>query len=814
MQMKRIPIRKRIRRVLMLAAAASLLVSAIVGSISMFNIRNDSGRALTDQLEINLSNTLKDKAALADAQFGKYAEYLKGFVTFIEDMYLFPETYIDHEVLRPDAQNAGIMAMQRYLRDTDVTLESVWDEVNLFGNLELYWGNAIRQNENVITTVYLGTESGLLVSYDKASDLGVSESGGESYFNFLTTNWYPSARESGKAGFTDIYEDAYGRGPTITYSAPFYGAKGEFKGVVCMDMLITDIYQQIVSMDLGENGAVYLIDNSGITLDTDRQDMISISDVVPDSRVLASIEQKKDGFIRSKDNVYYFYTPVESTGWMLCIRIPESTVLQSVSQMNAHIRRVFIVFFGFFLLMLIGVWFVSNRFSKQLTEPMVELGQDAVIISRGDLDHQARIRSNDEIGDLAEHFNAMSASLKKYITDLTQVTAEKERIGAELNVATQIQADMLPRIFPAFPERKDFDIFATMTPAKEVGGDFYDFFLLDENHLGLVMADVSGKGVPAALFMVIAKTLIKNRAQMGGGPAEVLNYVNNQLCEGNEAELFVTVWFAILDLTTGKGMAANAGHEHPVIRRANGRYELVEYRHSPAVATMEGLRFREHAFELHPGDSMFVYTDGVPEATNANNELFGTDRMLEALNQNPEADPYEILNNVQREVSRFVGDAPQFDDITMLGIRYFGQKEKTMEANLKVPASLDELPNVLAFVDEKLESIGCPMKTQMQIDVAVEEVFVNIAHYAYTPETGNAVITTRISPEKDAVEIEFRDSGIPFNPLEKPDPDVSLSAEDRKIGGLGIYMVKKSMDSMTYARRDGQNILTITKKVR
>ena len=287
------------------------------------------------------------------------------------------------------------------------------------------------------------------------------------------------------------------------------------------------------------------------------------------------------------------------------------------------------------------------------------------------------IKSKDEIGDLYHEIRSMQGRMVEYLENLTRVTAEKERIGAELNIATQIQADMLPRIFPAFPDRKEFDIYATMTPAKEVGGDFYDFFLIDEDHLGLVMADVSGKGVPAALFMVIAKTLIKNRAQMGGGPGEILQYVNEQLCEGNDAELFVTVWFAILDVKTGKGLAANAGHEHPALRRADGQYELVVYRHSPAVATMEGMRFREHEFELHPGDSLFVYTDGVAEATNAQEELFGTDRMLTALNRDPGAAPETLLHTVRQDIDAFVGDAPQFDDITMLGLHYLGSEEKS-----------------------------------------------------------------------------------------------------------------------------------------
>ncbi|MBQ9411771.1 MAG: SpoIIE family protein phosphatase [Oscillospiraceae bacterium] len=290
------------------------------------------------------------------------------------------------------------------------------------------------------------------------------------------------------------------------------------------------------------------------------------------------------------------------------------------------------------------------------------------------------IHTGDELETLAESFAKMDLGLREYIRELNQVTAEKERIGAELNVATQIQADMLPRIFPPFPDRTDIDIYATMDPAKEVGGDFYDFFLVDDDHLALVMADVSGKGVPAALFMVIAKTLIKNRMMAGDSPAVALSHVNEQLCEGNEAELFVTVWLAKIDLRTGKGMAANAGHEHPALRRADGKYELVVYRHSPAVATMEGMRFREHEFQLNPGDSLFVYTDGVAEATDAHNELYGSDRMLEALNADPMAKPDQLLPAVKRSIDAFVGEAPQFDDITMLNLQYYGPRTKTEAA--------------------------------------------------------------------------------------------------------------------------------------
>ena len=407
-----------------------------------------------------------------------------------------------------------------------------------------------------------------------------------------------------------------------------------------------------------------------------------------------------------------------------------------------------------------------------------------------------------------------------YVSHLAAVTAEKERIGAELNVATQIQANMLPSIFPPYPERIDFDLYATMDPAKEVGGDFYDFFLIDDDHLAMVMADVSGKGVPAALFMVITKTLINNRTQMGGTPAEILGFVNEQLCEGNESELFVTVWLGILELSTGKGIAANAGHEHPVLKRSGGDFELVKYRHSPAVATIEGIHFREREFEMHPGDILFVYTDGVAEATNPDNQFYGTERMLNVLNLHKDSTMPELLSSVRKDIELFVGDAPQFDDITMLSLIYYGastdnkkvQVRSQPMVEMKVEAKTEKLDQILAFLDKELENAGCNMKVQTQMDIALEEMFVNIASYAYPDTEGDVIVQICTDEKEKTVSVTLIDSGIPFNPLEKPDPDVALPSEKRKIGGLGIYMVKKSMDNVQYEYSKGYNIFTMSKK--
>ncbi|MDD2972839.1 MAG: PP2C family protein-serine/threonine phosphatase [Lachnospiraceae bacterium] len=280
------------------------------------------------------------------------------------------------------------------------------------------------------------------------------------------------------------------------------------------------------------------------------------------------------------------------------------------------------------------------------------------------------IHTEDELENLAKSFVQMAVGTKRTLLELLEVMQEKERIGAELSVATRIQADMLPCIFPAFPQRAEFDIYATMTPAKEVGGDFYDFFLQDEDHLAMVMADVSGKGVPAALFMVITKTLLKNSTQNGLSPGAVLKKVNNQLCENNEASMFVTVWIGILTISKGKMICANAGHEYPVICRKGGAYELVEDQHGFVLAVMEDMSYEEYELELHHGDHFFVYTDGVPEATNASNELFGNERMLDALNQCREQSLEELLGTVKREIDGFADGAPQFDDITMLALDY------------------------------------------------------------------------------------------------------------------------------------------------
>ena len=389
-------------------------------------------------------------------------------------------------------------------------------------------------------------------------------------------------------------------------------------------------------------------------------------------------------YYRTRTEFGYMYTglmPIEDDSGNTVAILAADLSMEEIERTLFHYILIVLV-----EIVILAALFLSGLYrwlNIRIIAPMTKLERSAqgfVESSRGQENPDALvfadpgIHTGDELESLSDALSTMTQDMKRFMENLLTVSAEKERIGAELNVATKIQADMLPRIFPAFPERPEFDLYATMTPAKEVGGDFYDFFLIDDDHLAVVMADVSGKGVPAALFMVIAKTMIKNRAQADAGkelhPGKILADVNNQLCEGNEEELFVTAWLGVLTISTGHLISASAGHEYPAFYRTGGKFALQKERHGPPLATMEGLRFRENETDLHHGEALFIYTDGVTEATNAENKLFGEERMVNALNIDPEGTLQTILHNVRMEIDAFVKDAPQFDDITMLCLRY------------------------------------------------------------------------------------------------------------------------------------------------
>ena len=355
---------------------------------------------------------------------------------------------------------------------------------------------------------------------------------------------------------------------------------------------------------------------------------------------------------------------------LLCVQ-RQMDVLAQVR--HTYLNKVILALVALVLLAIIGQ---SAFLHRALLRPLKQISEEATRFSVENVASETKlqkiVRSRDEIGQLAASIDQMEEQIESYVENLTRITAEKERMGAELALATRIQAAMLPHNFPPFPERHEFDLYASMDPAKEVGGDFYDFFLIDEDHLCLVVADVSGKGVPAALFMMASKIILASCAMLGKSAAEILTKTNEAICSNNPEEMFVTVWLGILEISTGRLTAANAGHEFPALRRAGGAFELYQDKHCFVLGGMEGMRYTDYELQLSPGDKLFLYTDGVAEATDPENNLFGTERMLEALNAEPKAGPAQLLKNVRAAVDGFVREAPQFDDLTMLCLEYTG----------------------------------------------------------------------------------------------------------------------------------------------
>ena len=386
-----------------------------------------------------------------------------------------------------------------------------------------------------------------------------------------------------------------------------------------------------------------------------------------------------------------YITNYEEFGWLVsasvCITDVDSGVIANayvdfsmnevMADRQAFLLRLFIALATVTLVLILALAYLFTRTVVRPINQLAKATGSFVSEKQGNWSRSAisqlKIRTGDEIENLAVSVRQMEREINTYIDDLTRVTAERERIGAELDVARNIQASMLPCIFPPFPQRKEFSIFATMDPAKEVGGDFYDFFLVDDDHLALVMADVSGKGVPAAMFMVIAKTLLKNAAQTGASPKEVLEKVNDQLCENNDAEMFVTVWLGILDLVTGRMTYCSAGHNPPVVVRRGSRPELLRSKAFLVMGAKETAKYGSFEVDLEPGDRILLYTDGITEANDDYNGFYGTDRLMDVMAGNGDMTPEGQIESVSADVAEFTNGAEQFDDMTMLLLRYDGR---------------------------------------------------------------------------------------------------------------------------------------------
>ena len=428
-------------------------------------------------------------------------------------------------------------------------------------------------------------------------------------------------------------------------------------------ILVLDDYKTLMSLTEEDSVPTGLAEDYSEFLNT----IPEVREVVSQGKpMFARYDSPKDG------EYYYLYiSPVKDAGKMRAVQI----ISYNWGEYRSGLIKKQILISVITGLVLVGaaallLYFITRSAIRPLGK--IQQGVRSYIQNKDSTEVTERmgeIRQQNEFGVLADDVSQLAEEIDRYTQEITHLTGERERVAAELSLAANIQLGVLPVEFPDVP---DYQLYATMTPAKEVGGDLYDFFDIDETHLGLVIGDVSGKGVPASLFMMIAKLLIREYAMAGGNPAEVLGKANKTLCENNKNEMFVTAWFGILDRTTGKIIAASAGHEFPILRDPDGEYRLIKDKHGFVLGGMDISRYRDYELELKPGGTILVYTDGAPEATNASDELFGTDRMLESLNRHLSDPPRELVEHLKEDIDAFVGDAPQFDDLTALCVQWNG----------------------------------------------------------------------------------------------------------------------------------------------
>jgi phosphoserine phosphatase RsbU/P len=449
--------------------------------------------------------------------------------------------------------------------------------------------------------------------------------------------------------------------------------------------------------------------------------------------------------------------------------------------------------------------------AKTISRPIADLTEMTRRIAGGDFTQRIDIRAKNEIGVLAASFNEMTRRLNESIEHLRETTAAKERIESELKIAHEIQMSMVPKIFPPFPDRSEFDIFATLVPAREVGGDLYDFFFVDNDHLCFAVGDVSGKGVPASLFMAVTKTLFKATAGNGGTPGEILARLNAEICRDNESCMFVTFFCAILNIRTGQVDYSNGGHNLPYYLRRGGVTPL-ENTGGRALGLVEQSPYASGRMVLSPGEALLLYTDGVTEAMDSRDRLYSDQRLEQFLASNRDSSPRQIIGDLVSDVRHFAGGAPQSDDITVLALLYVGATEKMgKELQINLSNKLSELGRVNQSLTEFGQRHGLAPKVVHDLNLALEEILTNTISYGY-PDKREHEIKVRLSAQPGEVRAEVEDDGQPFDPLAAPEPDTAKSLEERTIGGLGIHLVRKLMDNLEYKRQGERNLLIMKKK--
>ena len=489
---------------------------------------------------------------------------------------------------------------------------------------------------------------------------------------------------------------------------------------------------------------------------------------------------------------YIPYVKTLDNGMILIIVVPKKEIFSFIV-INVLVIGMMLIFLSVIISNFLYVGLKNN-----ILRPIGKLIFIANKISRGEKDVKIKIEKPEEFAKLASTFDQMAKNIRG-------IQKERERLNSELAIAKTIQKSTLPDIFPPFPDKKEFDIYASMDAAKEVGGDFYDFYYVDEKKFMFLVADVSGKGIPAALFMMTTKTLINNISQNIHNPELLIEQINRKICANNRHGFFITLLAGIIDVSTGELSLINCGHNPPLIKQKDGKYKYLYLEPNFILGAFEDVNFNIYQTKLDAGDIIFTYTDGVTEALDEKDDMFGEENLLDSLNSCKSNKVEDIVNNLKRDLKEFTGDVTQSDDITMLVFKYNGNFP-VLEQKYSGIAKKENYREFNNWIFKVCHDWELPDDIINKIDMATEEIYANVSFYAYEQNDGQ--ISVSLKKFANEIIVKFEDSGIEYNPLEKPDPDITLPPEERPLGGLGIYMVKQLSSKIDYERIDNRNILT------
>lgn len=624
--------------------------------------------------------------------------------------------------------------------------------------------------------------------------------------------WFKAVPKEEETFWSEPYiaEEFDTKSPVVTCLIPFkFVGSDKFDGLVAVSMDLKVIRQDVARIEKDSIGKYWVISPQGrfiIHPDIKLQDTTTVQDVasrlnLPQlQKAYEDITQNKSGSIEIPVSTVYdnavmvLYSPVKDMKWgvgLVC----------SKKEFVAPLNDLRIKMLSFMLLWLAALLFLINFVCRRSTKPLLDLSKVALQYGEGDFSAVLPENiSNDEIGVMNIAFHNMKTSLLKHIELVQEAATERQKGESELEIAQKIQQGALP---VNFPNHQAFEICATMTAAKKVGGDFYDFFFIDSEHFAVVIADVSGKGIPAALTMMNTKALIRSIAKTENSISKVFYNVNNELCRSG-ADMFVTAFMAVLNLKNGELRYVNAGHNAPYVRTVSG-YNVLKINRNIVLGGLPNMKFKAETLQLKEGDRLFLYTDGVNEAQNRAGEFYGDDRLTAVLNRELQS-PSDALNQIKTDVAEFTQGAEQSDDMTMLELLYCGSSQDTFvtEANVK------NIDKILNYVEQDMKAKNIGIKVQNKIMVATEEIVSNIAQYAYR-QVGMLRLRTEVVDGMYLM--HFLDNGMSYNPHDRSMPELDVTAEDREIGGLGIYLVRKMTDFMDYKRENGRNILDIGIKI-